>query len=160
MDIPTEHTVIATIIEWRGKVGLFRRSRSLVYDSGRWHCITKFVEAGATPEQQALEELFEETGLEAKDLLDFRPGADLVVPDEAGNPWLVHTFVAFTSRRRLHLNWEHDCYRWAAPHKVKRFVNRVRWVDSVLVATGHCPAADTAPELSHGSMTRISEISE
>lgn len=141
--ISPDHIVIAAVLEWRGKIALFRRSRSLGHDSGRWHCISGFVEAGVTPEQQAREELFEEAGLQAKDLLDVRPGPDLVVADGYGNPWLVHTFTAQTSMQRLKTNWEHDSYRWMAPHKVKRFNNRVTWLDNVLVATGHWP--DTQP---------------
>ena len=152
-NIPPHRIVIAAVVEWRGRIALFRRSRSLGHDSGRWHCITGFVEAGATPEQQALEELFEETGLQAKDLLDLRQGPDLVVADGSGTPWLVHTFTALTSRRRLKINWEHDSYRWTAPHKARRFTNRVSWLDNVLDATGHCPATVPTPQPWVGSMT-------
>jgi 8-oxo-dGTP pyrophosphatase MutT (NUDIX family) len=145
-DIPPDRIVIAAVVEWRGRIALFRRSRSLGHDSGLWHCITGFVDAGASPEQQTLEELFEEAGLQAKDLLDLRQGPALVVADGSGAPWLVHTFTALTSRRRLKINWEHDSYRWTAPHKAKRFTNRVTWLDSVLDATGHCPATAPAPQ--------------
>jgi len=145
-DIPPDRMVIAAVVQWRGRIALFRRSRSLRHDSGLWHCITGFVEAGATPEQQTLEELFEETGLQAKDLLDLRRGPDLVVDDASGTPWLVHTFTATTSSRRLKTNWEHDSYRWTAPHKARRFTNRVPWLDKVLDATGHCPAIVPAPQ--------------
>ncbi|MGF4041964.1 NUDIX domain-containing protein [Paenarthrobacter nitroguajacolicus] len=143
-DIPPGHTVIAAVVQWRDKIALFRRSRNLGHDSGLWHCITGFMEAGATPEQQTLEELFEETGLEPKDLLRLLPGPDLVVADGLGNPWLIHTFTALTSRRRLKVNWENDAYRWTAPHKAKRFANRVVWLDNVLDATGHVPAIASA----------------
>ncbi|WP_432443850.1 NUDIX domain-containing protein [Paenarthrobacter nitroguajacolicus] len=135
VDIPPEHTVIAVIVQWRGRIALFRRSRRTGHDRGLWHCITGFLEAGATPEQQALEELREETGLLERDLLDFRQGPDLVVPDGSGNPWLVHTFTALTAKRRLRVNWEHDSYRWTTPSKARRFSNRVPWLDNVLDAT-------------------------
>lgn len=135
--IPTGNTVIAAVIQWQGRIALFRRSSRLGHDSGLWHCITGFVEAGATPEQQAREELLEETGLQAKDLLDLRHGPALVVADGSGTPWLVHTFTAVTGRRRLNLNWEHDSYRWTPASKTKRFTNRVNWLDTVLDATGH-----------------------
>ncbi|MET4901155.1 NUDIX domain-containing protein [Paenarthrobacter sp. CC6] len=137
--IPTERTVIAAVIEWRGKIALFRRSKGVGYDSGLWHCISGFLEPGTAPERQALEELSEETGLEAKDLLDLRPGPPLVIADSTGAPWLVHTFTAVTTRRRLRLDWEHDSYRWATATKTKRFTNRVNWLDNVLEATGHLP---------------------
>jgi ADP-ribose pyrophosphatase YjhB (NUDIX family) len=145
-DIPADRTVIAAVIQWRNKIALFRRSGNLGHDSGLWHCITGFMEAGATPEQQTLEELFEETGLQTKDILGLLPGPDVVVADGLGNPWLIHTFTALTSRRRLKINWENDAYRWTSPHKTKRFANRVAWLDNVLDATGHVPAIIPAPE--------------
>lgn len=144
--IPADRIIIAAVVEWRGRIAMFRRSRNLGHDGGRWHCITGFLEAGATPEQQALEELFEETGLQAKDLLDLRRGPDVVIPDGSGTPWLVHTFTALTSRRRLTIDWEHDSYRWTAPYKAKRFANRVGWLDNVLAATGHYPNAVPTPQ--------------
>ncbi|MET3934533.1 NUDIX domain-containing protein [Arthrobacter sp. OAP107] len=144
--IPLDHIVIAAVIQWRGRIALFRRSRRPSHDSGLWHCITGFLEAGATPEQQALEELFEEAGLQAKDLQALRQGRDIVVADGSGTPWLVHTFTVLTSRRRLKINWEHDSYRWTDPRKAKRFTNRVTWLDSVLDATGHGTATVPAPE--------------
>lgn len=145
-DIPADRTVIAAVIQWRNKIALFRRSGNLGHDSGLWHCITGFMEAGATPEQQTLEELFEETGLQTKDILGLLPGPDVVVADGSGNPWLIHTFTALTSRRRLKINWENDAYRWTSPHKTRRFANRVAWLDNVLDATGHVPAIIPAPE--------------
>jgi ADP-ribose pyrophosphatase YjhB (NUDIX family) len=137
--IPAERTIVAAVIEWRGKIALLRRSRSVGHDSGLWHCISGFLEPGTTPEQQAVEELFEETGLQAKDLLDLQPGAVLVIADSTGAPWLVHTFTAVSARRRLRLDWEHDSYRWAAAQNIRRFSNRVPWFDNVLQATGHLP---------------------
>jgi 8-oxo-dGTP pyrophosphatase MutT (NUDIX family) len=164
VDIPAGNTVIAAVIEWRGKIALFRRSRRPgQHDSGRWHCITGFVETGATPEQQAREELFEETGLQTEDLLDLRQGPALVIADGTGARWLVHTFTAVTSRRRLNINWEHDSYRWTTAPKAKRFTNRVDWLENVLDATGHsrqaCPAALAGGHLPHraGTTRRVSQ---
>jgi 8-oxo-dGTP pyrophosphatase MutT (NUDIX family) len=140
-NVSADHIVIAAVVEWRGRIALFKRSQRPGHDRGLWHCITGYVEAGTTPEQQAIEELFEETGLEANDLLDLRKGRALVMTDGFGTPWLIHTFTAVTSRRRLKINWEHDSYRWTTARKAKRFTNRVIWLDSVLDATGHHPPA-------------------
>jgi ADP-ribose pyrophosphatase YjhB (NUDIX family) len=134
---PASRTVVAVVVEWREKIALLKRSQNLHHDRGRWHCVTGYVESGATPREQAFLELFEETGLARTDVLDLRPGAGLVLPDGTGQPWLVHTFTAVTSRRRLKLDWEHDAYRWTAPGKTPRFANRVSWLDPVLEATGH-----------------------
>ncbi len=135
-------TVVAVVIEWRGRVALFRRSPSVGHDRGLWHCITGYLEPGTTPRQQALTELEEETGLGLGDLAEFRPGEPLLIPDQDGNPWLVHTFRAVSTRRRLTLNDEHDALRWSAPAKISRFSNRVTWLDAVLQAA----ARDTGME--------------
>jgi 8-oxo-dGTP pyrophosphatase MutT (NUDIX family) len=134
--IPPGHAVVAVVIEWRGKIALLKRSRYLNHDRGLWHCITGYLEPGASPKQQALEELLQEAGLDAASLLDLRAGPNLVINDDDTEPWLVHTFAAVTSRRRLEIDWEHDSYRWIAPDKVKRFINRESWLDHVLHATG------------------------
>ena len=131
-----ERTVVAVVVEWRGRIGLFRRSAAVAHDRGRWHCITGYVDPGHTPEAQALQELHEETGLRAADLTALSPGPVLRLEDDDHHPWVVHTFRASTVVRRLQLNEEHDSYRWTAPAAVARFDNRVGWLDQVLEATG------------------------
>jgi 8-oxo-dGTP pyrophosphatase MutT (NUDIX family) len=130
-----DRMVVAVCVERCGRVALFKRSKQVAHDQGRWHCITGYVEHGVTPEQQALEELSEETGLRAVDLTELRPGPRLTLADGQGQVWLVHTFTAVTTRRRLTMNWEHDSYRWTAPRKVARFDGRVYWLDDVIEGT-------------------------
>ncbi len=105
------------------------------HDGGRWHCITGFVETGVKPAEQALGELLEETGLRTEDIESLIPGHELTIDDALGQPWVVHTFAAETRVRRLNLNWEHDCYRWTQASKLRRFTNRVPWLDLILEAT-------------------------
>ncbi|MEN8585415.1 NUDIX domain-containing protein [Burkholderia sp. RS01] len=131
--------VVAVIVERHGRIALFRRSQSVGHDRGRWHCITGYLEPGASPEEQAFVELREETGLTEVDLTDFRSGTPLLLTDRSGDPWLVHTFTAVTPRRRLSINTEHDDFRWTAPSKVRRFSNRVVWLDQVLEAAQATP---------------------
>ncbi|MHC6231945.1 NUDIX domain-containing protein [Arthrobacter sp. MMS24-T111] len=126
--------VIATIVQWRGRIALFKRSQSVGHERGLWHCISGYLEPKVSPEQQALTELEEEAGLTLQDLADFQRGEQLLIPDHEGNPWLVHTFTATSLRRRLTINDEHDAYRWTIPSKISRFSNRVPWLDTVLQA--------------------------
>ncbi|WP_226758307.1 NUDIX domain-containing protein [Arthrobacter sp. SO3] len=107
--------------------------------------MTGYLEAGASPEEQAFLELQEETGLAENDLIDFRHGEPLLLTDHGGNPWLVHTFTAVTARRKLTINDEHDNFRWAAPSKVRRFSNRVAWLDHVLEAAKATPSPGIRP---------------
>lgn len=144
--IAAGYAVVVVVIEWRGKIALLKRNRCLDQDSGLWHCITGYLEPGASPKQQALEELLKQAGLHAPHVLDLRAGRNLVINDDNAEPWLVHTFTAVTSRRRLEIDWEHESYRWTAPEKVKRFVNRVSWLDHVLHATGFLVPESLTPK--------------
>lgn len=137
VDQPNNRVVTAVVLEWRGRVALLRRSQETSHDRGKWHCITGYVDSGADPRDQAIIEIFEETELQAENLFEIKDGPVLRLCDNAGQPWLVHTFAALSSEKRLQLNWEHDAFRWVDPKKAKRFSNRVSWLDDVLVATGH-----------------------
>ncbi|MEU8867282.1 NUDIX domain-containing protein [Streptomyces umbrinus] len=130
----TEREVVAVVVEWRGRVGLFRRSQFVAHDSGRWHCITGYIDPGNSPEQQAIQELLEETGLHAADLVDLESGRTLQLEGAGRGHWTVHTFRAATEIRRLQLNYEHDSHRWVKPRALSRFGNRVSWLEDVLHA--------------------------
>ena len=131
------HNVVAVVLQWRGKIAMLKRSNTVGHDRGRWHCITGYLEPGASPREQALLELTEKTGLTGSDVLNLRPGPKLTLHDKSGANWTVHTFTAVTSNRRLSLDWEHESFKWTAPEKTARYTNRVPWLDTVLVATGH-----------------------
>ncbi|MBT2549331.1 NUDIX domain-containing protein [Arthrobacter sp. ISL-65] len=104
--------MVAVVVEWRGRIALFKRSQSVGHERGLWHCITGYLEPPVSPRQQALVELEEEVGLTPQDLAGFESGEPLLISDAGGNPWLVHTFTAVSKRRRLLINDEHDSYRW------------------------------------------------
>lgn len=145
--------IVAVVLTWRGRIGLFKRSALVHGDAGRWHCLTGYLDEGEDPVGQALLELREETGLTEVDL---RAGPLLVLDDDAGTPWHVHTFLAVTTQRRLDLNWEHDHYRWVLPRAVSAFDGRVAWLTDVLeavrevgdsTAPGRAPVAAAAAHL-------------
>jgi 8-oxo-dGTP pyrophosphatase MutT (NUDIX family) len=128
--------VVAVVLGWRGRVGLFKRSALVGHDQGLWHCITGYVDGADFPgaaRRQALVELYEETGLAVADLDALEPGPVLTLSG-GGGLWNVHTFSAATSQRRLALNWEHESYRWVRPSAVSRFCGRVPWLTDVLRA--------------------------
>lgn len=130
----TPREVVAVVLDYHGRIALLKRSRTVGHDQQLWHCITGYLEPGASPEQQARLELYEETGLRSQDIVLLESRAQLTLADTAGNPWLVHTFKATTSRRKLRLDHEHLSYRWTHPSKVSRFSNRVDWLGLVLDA--------------------------
>lgn len=127
--------VVAVVLSWRGRIGLFKRSSLVGGGAGKWHCITGYLEDGSEPAEQALAELCEEAGLSREDVLDLETCGVLQLVDGAGDTWLVHAFRARTERRRLRLNWEHVAYRWVPATSVRRFDGQVSWLRDVLAAT-------------------------
>lgn len=126
--------VVAVVVTWRGRIGLFKRSTMVASDAGQWHCITGFLEDAEAPLHGALRELLEETGLKGVDLVGLEEGPVLELVDGGGDSWQVHTFHVSTDRRRLVLNWEHECYRWVARSRLRRFDGQVAWLHHVTKA--------------------------
>lgn len=139
--------VVAVVLMWRGRIGLFKRSQSVGHDRGLWHCITGYVDDPDSEDaalHQGLSELYEETGLGVTDLDAFDEGPKLHLSGPSGS-WLVHTFAARTTQRRLSLNWEHDAYRWVKEGRVRGFGAQVDWLPDVLWAVASCEASTPLP---------------
>lgn len=128
----TTRDVVAVVLSWRGRIGLFKRSDAVSGGAGLWHCITGYVDDGVDPRDQARAELREEAGLSEDDLLILDDRGVLSLPDATGAVWRVHAFAASTTRRRLALNWEHVAYRWVRPEAIGRFDGQVPWLGDVL----------------------------
>jgi ADP-ribose pyrophosphatase YjhB (NUDIX family) len=125
--------VVAGVVRRNGLTALFKRSAAVIHESGKWHCVTGFLEAGVEAQEQAIVELYEETGLRVADLTRFETGPVLEVTDGSRRVWQIHTFTCETATRRLTLNWEHDSYRWASRRSLPGF-NQVPWLTEVLAA--------------------------
>jgi 8-oxo-dGTP pyrophosphatase MutT (NUDIX family) len=138
--------VVAVVLTWRSRVGLFKRSQAVAHDAGLWHCVTGYLE-DTDPLACALREIHEETGLTVSDLGELRTGPVLSLAGRRGSAWIVHTFIADTTRRRLSLNWEHVDHRWVKPRDLPRFDGQVSWLSQVLsavdigVSSTSCPSS-------------------
>jgi len=100
---------------------LLRRSQQVGSYHGRWAGVSGYVEA--TPDEQALTEIREETGLQPEDLQLLRKGEILTVEDEElGVRWLVHPYLFhINSRAKVRTDWEHIEARWILPKDIGDF---------------------------------------
>jgi hypothetical protein len=124
------NTVVATILTYGSRIGLFRRSAHVTGDAGRWHCITGFLPACADPLRQALLEVEEEAGILEPEL-ELKRRTVLYLTGADGRRWQVHVFHFQSATEHVKLNWEHDASCWARRDQLRKLPT-VAWFSNVL----------------------------
>lgn len=119
----TDSHVVTCFLEEGGSVLLVRRSGRVGTYQARWAGISGYVEPGASPLEQARQEILEETGLEGGQAVLLREGAVLEILDEGlGKRWFVHPFrFRIQDRSKVRLDWEHTDFRWIDPGEIGSF---------------------------------------
>ena len=117
----TEKQVVTCFLESDGKILILRRSEQVGSYQGRWAGVSGFVET--TPDEQAMTEIREETGLNEADVRLMNKGKPLTVEDEQfGVRWIVHPYLfQVTDRSKIKINWEHKEMRWIKPEGISDF---------------------------------------
>ena len=116
-----EKQVITCFLESNGEILLLRRSQQVGTYQGRWAGVSGYLET--TPDEQALTEIAEETGLGEKDAELIRKGEPLKIEDEElGTRWIVHPFLFhIKDRSKIKIDWEHKELKWIKPGEISRF---------------------------------------
>ena len=107
---------------------LVRRSDRVRTYRGHWAAISGYLEAGATPLEQAREELREELGLGEDDVDLVRIGEPLTFTDDAiGVTWTVHPFLfRMHDDGEIHTDWEASASRWMSARGDGSVANRTK----------------------------------
>jgi 8-oxo-dGTP pyrophosphatase MutT (NUDIX family) len=118
MDGLEEKKVVTCFLESDGEILILRRSEKVGSYQGRWAGVSGYVEA--TPDEQALIEIEEETGLSREDVKLIRKGEPLPVDDKKmGVRWVVHPYLFHTGERgKVRTDWEHKEARWIKPQEL------------------------------------------
>lgn len=123
---PTSTAVVTCFVMRQSRdrfdeVLLVRRSDRVRTYRGHWAAISGYLEAGATPLEQAREELREELGLDDEGVILIRAGEPLAFTDDAiGVIWTVHPFL-FRLREgsEIRTDWEASASRWMTPAEME-----------------------------------------
>ena len=116
-----EKRVVTCFLESDGEILILRRSERVGSYQGRWAGVSGYVEA--TPDEQALVEIREETGLYGEDIKLVKKGEPLSVEDEnLGVRWVVHPYLFHIKERdKVRIDWEHKEARWIKPGEMGDF---------------------------------------
>ena len=117
----TERQVVTCFLMSDGEILLLRRSQQVGSYRGRWAGVSGYVES--TPDEQALTEIREETGLEREDVELLKKGEALMVDDEElGVRWMVYPYLfRVREREKIRTDWEHVETRWVLPQEVSNY---------------------------------------
>jgi 8-oxo-dGTP diphosphatase len=113
--------VVTCFLESDGQVLLLRRSERVGSYQGRWAGVSGYIEK--TPDEQALTEIAEETGLQAEDLQLVKRGEPLTVVDkEMSVNWVVYPYLFHISdRAKIRTDWEHKEARWVDAGDIDKY---------------------------------------
>lgn len=112
MPAPDDPNPVATaFVVHEGEVLLLLRSDDAPTYPGRWSAVSGVVEPGESPEEAAVREVAEETGLDA-------------TVEAAGNPLVVegfevHPFRLRAQQRQVRLDRENQGFAWTAPDEIR-----------------------------------------
>lgn len=127
--------VVTCILEHDGKILLLKRSQQVGTYRGLWGGVAGFVEELEDPYDTALKEIREEAGIGVDDLELIKKGDPLDIADTYDGKrynWIVYPFLFHVQSKELvHIDWEHEEFRWVHPSEVRR-METVPGLDEVI----------------------------
>jgi 8-oxo-dGTP pyrophosphatase MutT (NUDIX family) len=116
--------VVTCILEHNGKILLLKRSTLVGTYRGLWGGVAGYVEELEDPYDTALKEIKEEAGIDSDAFELVRKGDPIEFSDTYDGRrynWIVYPFLFHVEDKRLiHIDWEHEEYRWVYPSEVKK----------------------------------------
>lgn len=129
--------VVTSFIRSHEKILLLQRSSRVGTHQGRWAGVSGYLEGTENPQQRAITEIQEETGLTTEEITLVRSGEPLRAYDEENSVvWIVHPYLFEADNPTVRVDWEHVTTKWIEPSslseyetvpKLKETFERVRW---------------------------------
>ncbi|MCG7845340.1 MAG: NUDIX pyrophosphatase, partial [Methanomassiliicoccales archaeon] len=104
-----EKKVVTCVLHRQGKILILKRSQKVGTNKGRWAAVSGYIERGERPEETALKEVAEETGITTA-RLEGR-GAVLRIRDGT-HVWSIYPFLFEVEDEKVTLDWEHTECSW------------------------------------------------
>jgi len=116
--------VVTCILENDGKILLMKRSNLVGTYRGLWGGVAGYVEELEDPYDTAIKEIQQEAGIDLDALELVRKGNPIEFSDTYEGRrynWIVYPFLFhIKSKELVHIDWEHEEYRWVSPSEVKK----------------------------------------
>lgn len=115
--------VVNCIVQHREKILIVKRSEELNFHPGKWNGISGFLdEPHKTVAEKVREELHEEAGIKADDIISIQEGHIIEEKDpNYEKTWIVHPILAKVMSDTVTLDWEAAEYKWIDPKTLYSF---------------------------------------
>lgn len=114
--------VINCVVKHGDKILIVRRSSKLKFHPGWWNGLGGFLDDNKNLEEKVEEEIREETGISAEDIISIKIGEIFDEDDtKFGKTWIVHPVLAEVKTDKVVLDWEAEDYRWIKPEELTNF---------------------------------------
>jgi len=132
MSLKTKN-IVTNFLRFKNKILILKRSSKVGTYQGKWAGVSGYIELNdPNPKDRAKIEIFEETGLEEKDIKLVKEGDPLKITDEnEGILWVVHPFLWDVSTDRIKIDWEHKTCKWISPEQLKDYDTVPRLIDTL-----------------------------
>jgi len=114
---------VTSFLQSGNEILILLRSERVSTYRGKWGGISGAIDDGRTADEQALQEIEEETGLSKQDIELINKGEPLVFDDEilpvtkVVYPYLYHV----RDKSRVRIDWEHKDMRWIRPVDMENY---------------------------------------
>lgn len=113
--------VVTSFLEFKGRILLLRRSCQVGTYRGKWSGVSGYLEEGEEAYSQAVKEIWEEAGLDERQVKLVKSGLPLTIIDrEIETLWVVHPFLFKTRTDNIKIDWESQEAKWVNPHHLNK----------------------------------------
>jgi nicotinamide-nucleotide amidase len=110
--------VVTSFLEFQKKILILRRSNKVGTYQSQWAGVSGYVEK--SPDEQALIEIQEETGLSSSDVELTRKGNAITARDDKlKRIWIIHPYLfRVLNPEKIKIDWEHTETKWITPEEI------------------------------------------
>jgi 8-oxo-dGTP diphosphatase len=118
-----EVLTVTSFLESDGEILILLRSKKVRSYKSMWGGVSGLIDPGHTADQQAVQEIFEETSLSPADIRLVKKGEPIIIQDaerdlkKVVNPYLYHV----ADRNKVRIDWEHTEFKWIKPEDIEKY---------------------------------------
>ncbi len=113
--------VVICVVQFGKKILLVKRSAAMNVYPGFWNSVGGYLDDRKTLFEKAKEELREEAGIGANDIISIRAGDIFEIDDpKYKKAWIFHPVLVKVKHDKIRLDWEADEYRWVSVNEARR----------------------------------------